>query len=226
MYDLNIYFLLFITYSFIGWFIETIDEVILNKKFLNRGFLIGPYCPIYGFGSLAFTIFLSKYLDDPIFLFVNAVFICSVLEYSTSYLMERMFKTRWWDYTENKFNINGRICLETMIPFGIGACLIVYLINPFLLNIFTSINGLLLTVIVSILVIIFILDLIISFSIINGFKKATIIAKIDSTDEITKKVREVLANRSYFTNRLIKAFPNFSSIIKNYDKRMKKIKKK
>ena len=85
-------FLLFMTYSFIGWLMEVICKLIETKKIINRGFLIGPYCPIYGWGCLLITMLLNKYVDDPLVLFVMAIIICSILEYVTSYLMEKLFK--------------------------------------------------------------------------------------------------------------------------------------
>ena len=105
MYDLKIYFLLFIIYSVVGWIIEIIDVAILNKKIVNRGFLIGPYCPVYGVGALLMLIFLNKYVYDPFILFCMSFLICGILEYLTSYIMEKLFKARWWDYSSNKFNL-------------------------------------------------------------------------------------------------------------------------
>ena len=81
------YFLLFIIYSFMGWLMEIIDNIIVKHKIVNRGFLLGPYCPIYGFGCLSLIFFLSNYKSDPIILFFMAIVICSILEYSTSYIM-------------------------------------------------------------------------------------------------------------------------------------------
>ena len=80
---------------------------------MNRGFLIGPCCPIYGCGCLLFILILPKYLDDPIVLFILAATICSVLEYITSWIMEKLFNTRWWDYSKRRFNLDGRVCLGT-----------------------------------------------------------------------------------------------------------------
>ena len=129
-------FLLFMTYSFIGWLMEVTCKLIETKKIINRGFLIGPYCPIYGWGCLLITMLLNKYVDDPLVLFVMAIIICSILEYVTSYLMEKLFKARWWDYSKRRFNINGRICLETMVPFGLLALFIMYFINPFFVSLY------------------------------------------------------------------------------------------
>ena len=119
------YFILFMFYSFIGWIIEIINEIITEKRYVNRGFLVGPYCPIYGFGTIFMITLLTRYLDDFIVLFIMSVVICSLLEYFTSYIMEKMFKARWWDYSDKKFHINGRICLSNCIAFGVLGLLIV-----------------------------------------------------------------------------------------------------
>ena len=117
------YFLLFIIYSFLGWIMEVICIYGEFKKFVNRGFLI----------------LIGHDTSDFLGVFLKSILICSVLEYLTSYFMEKLFKARWWDYSKRRFNINGRICLETMIPFGILGTLIVYVVNPFFLSLITSI---------------------------------------------------------------------------------------
>ena len=91
------YFILFIIYSFLGWIAEVINSFIIDRRFVNRGFLIGPYCPIYGIGAFIITIFLTRYKYDLLVFFVMTMFVCCVLEYFTSYLMEKIFKTRWWN---------------------------------------------------------------------------------------------------------------------------------
>lgn len=226
MYDLRTWFLLFMIYSFIGWIIEVIDIFIVTKKVINRGFLIGPYCPIYGYGSLFIIYFLHAYTKDPIVLFVMAVAICSILEYTTSYVMEKIFKARWWDYSDSRFNINGRICLETMIPFGIGGCLILYVANPIIMNFLTFIPSIIQTIIASILFIIFLVDNLVSFKVILNFKKVASTIRKDSTEEISKKVRSVLSSKSILSKRLMNAFPNVQTMIKNYSRKRREKRQK
>ncbi len=211
MKDFELYFMLFITYSFIGWIIEVMNELIINKKIVNRGFLIGPYCPIYGCGSI-FMILFIKNTGDIIGTFLKIVFICAVLEYTTSYIMEKLFKTRWWDYSKNKYNINGRICLETMFLFGIGGCILLYLVNPFIISIYQMIPNLLMTIITFTLFIIFVSDMIVSFNIINGLKNTLINPKGDSTERIGKLRKKY--KKSYLRERVIKAFPNIQKLKK------------
>ena len=152
------YFMLFFIYAILGWIIETTLVSIEKRKFVNRGFLIGPYCPIYGFGGLAITILLKNYTKDPIVLFLMAVIICGTLEYFTSYIMEKIFKARWWDYSAKKYNINGRICLETVVPFGILGCLVMYVLNPITFKYLNMLSNSMLNIISAICFTIFITD--------------------------------------------------------------------
>ena len=112
------YFLYFIIYSFMGRMMEVICKHFELKRFVNRGFLIGSICPIYGYGVLGIILLVGRNTTDLLSVFLKSILVCSILEYLTSYFMEKMFKARWWDYSKRKYNINGRICLETMIPFG------------------------------------------------------------------------------------------------------------
>ena len=211
---LSLLFLLFITYSFIGWCMEVGCKLVELKKFINRGFLIGPYCPIYGWGCILIIILLNKYTNDPLVLFIMAIVICSILEYFTSYFMEKLFKARWWDYSRRKFNINGRICLETMIPFGLLGCLIMYFVNPFFVSIYSKIPSNILIIISSVLFTIFLTDNIISYTIMFKMKIPKIKISKDSTEEITEYVRNILAKRSFLYKRLMKAYPNMK-ILRN-----------
>ncbi|MDD3453727.1 MAG: putative ABC transporter permease [Bacilli bacterium] len=221
LYNIWIYILLFLLYSITGWIVEVINAIYWNKKFINRGFLIGPYCPIYGFGSILMILFLYKYIDDYIVIFVMCVVICGILEYVTSFLMEKIFKTRWWDYSNKKFNINGRICLETLVLFGIGGLLIMYIINPIYVNIINIFSFNTIKIISIVGALLFIADVIVSFKIILNFKLVAKNIKKDSTEEITKMVRNVLLQKSRLSKRLVQAFPDFQSMLKKYKDKIK-----
>ena len=209
MNEIYYYFLLFLIYSFIGWLIEVIGKLIEKHKFINRGFLIGPICPIYGHGCILMILTLSRYKDNPLTLFIYAIFICSLLEYFTSYFMEKIFKARWWDYSTKRFNLNGRICAETMIPFGILGTLVICVINPifeYLLNLFNFETNKITAIV---LFIIYIIDYTISLIIMFGFKGTLKTVEKDGTEEITKKVKKILINKNVLYKRLVEAFPNF-----------------
>lgn len=205
------WFLIFMIISFLGWIMEIIYTLFDEKKLINRGFLIGPLCPIYGVGVTLMHFLLKRYMYDPFVLFIMAILVCSLLEYFTSYLMEKIFKARWWDYSHKKYNINGRICLENMIAFGLLSLLVMYALIPFFLNTFAKIPQIILLIITLILLIVFLTDIIISFKVISGFKNVAKSMKKDNTEEITKKVRELLLNRGGLYKRLILAFKDFKA---------------
>lgn len=133
------YILLFFVSSGLGWMMEVICKLIQFGRFINRGFLIGPLCPIYGFGSVFLCLMLERFTDSPFEVFLLAMVVCGALEYLTSYCMEKFFHARWWDYSQKRFNLNGRICADTLIPFGLLGLAMLYLIKPFLFTIFAKI---------------------------------------------------------------------------------------
>ena len=212
------YILLFFIYSFLGWVMEVIQGLILNKKFVNRGFLVGPCCSIYGYGVLLITLCLSHLKPYPVSLFVLCIAVCGTLEYLTSYFMEKIFKARWWDYSKDKFNINGRVCLRTLSAFGLLGLLIIYVLNPFFLELMAKTNQSVLIGITAVLMTIYFIDNVISFNVV---KHITITASSikDNTEEITEKVKAILLKQSMLTRRLIKAFPNIKII--NVGKKIK-----
>ena len=212
---IEIYIMLFAIYSVIGWIMEITLGFIEKRKFVNRGFLIGPYCPIYGFGGVAITILLRNFmitidavsLVDSIWISTIVIMcICGILEYITSYVMEKLFHARWWDYNNFKFNINGRICLETLIPFTIIGQIILRYASPAFINILSNIPEIWLHILTGAFLLIFITDISISYNIIHSFKKISNEAK-DNTEEITKKVKEIIS-KTWRGKRLVSAFPN------------------
>jgi len=230
--QIQIYFLMFCIYSFLGWLMEVINTIRVNKKFVNRGFLIGPYCPIYGFGVLLITLLLKKYQDDIIATFIFSILICGILEYFTSYVLEKIFHARWWDYSKRKFNINGRICLENLIIFGILGCTIMYVLNPFIINILTETPDIIINIISILLLICFITDVTISGKVILNLKDISKNLIKDNTEEISMKVRKIIQSKFTLQRRLLKAFPNikndinFEELIENEKKRLNKRKNK
>ncbi|MBT1163903.1 putative ABC transporter permease [Bifidobacterium felsineum] len=129
MLFLEYLFLWFIFYSFAGWVYESILVSCQQHRWVNRGFLNGPLCPIYGTGAVAGVVILGQ-IHNPVVLFFLAMIGASVLEYFTSWAMEQLFHARWWDYSHFRFNLNGRICLLGAVVFGIGGVLIVDVIQP------------------------------------------------------------------------------------------------
>ena len=226
------YILTFFIYSFIGWIIEEIDILIETKELTYRGFLVGPICPIYGFSSLIMILLLSIFKDNIILLFLSSFIICTLVEYLTSYVMEKMFNVRWWDYSRMKFNINGRVALRNSIFFGIMGVLLVYYINPFLLDLLTRVDYNIISKVAYILFGVCIMDFIVSFNILLNLKKMLILESIsvkskvgnlfkkDNTVEISKAVRDKLSGVSVFYKKVLKSFPG-SRLIKSIKNKKK-----
>ncbi len=209
----GIYFLMFLLYAFLGWVLEVLVMIYHTKRVINRGFLIGPICPIYGYAATLMTLFITRYQAYPVVVFFMAVVIASTLEYGTSYLMEKLFHARWWDYSHQKFNLNGRICLSTMIPFGLLGLLIVYVSNPFFFRLLEHLPPLFITIFFWISLVIYLIDTIVSFTIIFKFRNVTKQVRKDYTEEITAHVKEILLSRSILSRRLIHAFPKLKARI-------------
>ena len=181
------YIILFFLYSIFGWFLEIIYMFIIEHILINRGFLYGPYCPIYGIGGVVLYILLDKYKNNLILLIVSIFIICSVIEYIISYILEKIFKLRWWDYSKRKFNINGRICLETSIYFTIFGVLIVKYINPLLIMIINKIPNNLINIFTIIIIFIISIDIFFSISVIRKLKKTKHFKNKDVTNELNKE---------------------------------------
>lgn len=129
---MNLYttFSYFLIYSILGWCAEMIYCAICQRKIVDRGFLYGPYCPIYGIGSLIVLHLLYSYSYNPFIIFFTSMFFTTLLEYITSFILEKLFNAKWWDYSEHKFNINGRICLLNSVEFALLSLLLIYILHP------------------------------------------------------------------------------------------------
>lgn len=212
MYDqFCYYFFLFWICSFAGWCVETVACSFVQKKIVwNRGFLIGPYCPIYGWGAMFFLFFLKRYYEDPVTLFLWAILGASIIEYVTSYVMEKLFNARWWDYSTEKYNVNGRICLKNAIYFGLMGMCFIYVIDPLLEGFLGGISRLILEIIASILFVIFVVDTIISFHVISRLKINTKLLQ-DSSEMISEQVKKELTKERALKKRLLNAFPDMKT---------------
>lgn len=175
----------------------------------NRGFLIGPLCPIYGAGALIMT-FLLRDTENILEVFIVSVIAASILEYTTSYIMEKLFRVRWWDYSHEKFNLNGRICLKMLLAFGVMGVIVTRFTNPILFGFFSSINEVGRIAIAATLFSIVLTDIIITTWLIVGCRATAGTLQIDATDEISANIREILMDQGKLRRRLAKAFPNMA----------------
>ncbi len=207
MERLAIIFLIFMTYAFGGWAMEVIISLLQRRKLVNRGFLVGPICPIYGVGALLLSLVVNS--DESLLvIFCVAVVGSAVLEYSVSYIMEKLFRVRWWDYTDRPFNLNGRICAESVLAFGVIGVLILKIINPALLALYSSMPQFLMFLLAAVLAAWLIFDIALSLWLMLGVRVTVGTVQRDATDEIAARVHEVLTDKGKLNRRLVKAFPN------------------
>lgn len=134
---------MFFFYAFLGWCAEVAYAAVRRGKFVNRGFLNGPVCPIYGFGLVTVILLLSPLSEKLVLLFLGSVVLTSTLEFLTGWVLEKLFHAKWWDYSDNKFNIKGYVCLEFSLVWGLAATFIVRIIHPLIAGFITSTPSLL-----------------------------------------------------------------------------------
>lgn len=171
MITIKTYFLLFLIYSLCGYVLECVYSSILLKKFnFERGFFYGTYCPIYGI-TILFINEVMKLNSNIYFIVIASFLLIAIIEYSTSFILEKIFKRTWWNYSRKKLNIKGRICLENLIIFSLGGVIINKYITP-ILNEYFSLGGVVLDYFSFLLFIVFIVDVV--FSIRNHYLRKNI----------------------------------------------------
>ena len=168
---------------------------------------MGPWCPIYGFGAVFISLLLSRRAEDPLAVFGLAILICGILEYSASYMLEKIFHARWWDYSTKKFNLNGRVCADTLLPFGLLGLLLVYAITPVMFSCFDLLSETMIQIICLSLSLLFLADITISTTTLVKIRVHAGKLNGDSTEKITNEVRSVLAEKSALVRRIMRAFP-------------------
>ncbi len=155
--------LMFFAFCFIGYAWEVLYYLVETGRFINRGTLYGPWLPIYGCGGVAVILFLRRFIDRPVLTFFMVIGLCGAIEYFTSWFLETFMHTKWWDYTGYFLNINGRVCLEGLLVFGIAGTLGIYLMAPSLDSQFCRIPKKVSTVLCVVLLTAFACDLAFSF---------------------------------------------------------------
>lgn len=211
----------FIIYSFLGWLMESFFRTICEKKLINTGFLKGPFCPIYGFGAIIMFLFLDNYENKPILLFFIAFILLTLWEYVVGVILEKVFKTKYWDYSDHKFNFQGRICLTNSIFWGILGVVFVKYIHPFIQNVISRIDKNILIYSVTIFTIVFLVDMI--TTIINVKNIQSTLNKIENLNkEIKEKLKEI-KNTSVMKEKELEIE---KVTIENVQKIVEKLKKK
>lgn len=184
------YILYFYIYSFLGWLVESIYCSALEQKIINRGFLNGPICPVYGVGALVVILGLYPYKDNIMAVFLLSIILTSTVEYITGTILEKIFKTSWWDYSKHKFNIQGKVCLLNSILFGILSVIIIEIVHPSIVDIIDESNKNILYIILIFAIITTIIDLIITAKALNSLT-----VKVDMITNLMEDIK--IINRKF-----------------------------
>ncbi len=223
-------FIMFWLISIVGWIIEEIFCSITEKRIVNRGFLIGPYCPIYGFGGVL-MLPLFEYREDTLVCFILAFVIGAIVEYVGSYILEKLFKVRWWDYSNDHYNLNGRICLRNCIAFGLLGVIAANYLFPLIFKLFDMMTIDLTNIIFIVVFIVTLIDFVLSFSFMEKIKEAIdknlVKFNGDSTEDIKNYISKIIIdNANYFQKRIVKTYHDFTirreDFINNVKKQVKK----
>lgn len=235
------YFWYFFTFAFLGWCAEVAFAAIREGKFVNRGFLNGPVCPIYGLGVALIAWALKPVKDNFILLFLGAVVLTSALEWLTGFVLKKIFHHQWWDYSEMKFNIGGYICLEFSLIWGVAGMAVVKLLIPpvdFLIRILPRGVGIVFLIVFGTIML---ADIVVTVVTIVGLnqklKKLSLLAEklradsdrigrrvFEESIELKEKYDALAEQNNILRSRLIKAFPNMRS--EKYNEQLEKIKSK
>lgn len=208
----NIYQLLwiFFIYSFIGWCGEVVLAAVNRHKFVNRGFVSCPLCPVYGAGAVAVSVFLPELEERLFFLFLGGMIVTAFVEYLTGRLLELIFHKKWWDYSDQKFQLDGYVCLKNSVIWGICSVLVIRIFNPLLCRGLELLPMLLGEVLLWVLGVLLAIDFIGSGIAVLGLKKQGRISQITEGLHRTSKILEnALTER--IQRRMVKAFPNIES---------------
>lgn len=183
LYDL-IYF--FAIYSFLGWCTEVLYYIKKEHKFVNRGFLYGPFCPIYGAGIVSIIVLLDNFQNNILSLFILAFFLTSFIEYFTGLILEKVFKSKWWDYSDDPFNINGRICLLYSLIWGFASVGVIKIIHPIVEKIITYIPKSFGNILFYGIIIYFIIDCSLTIASLIQLKRILLNIQMEIDNTITK----------------------------------------
>ena len=199
---------LYMIYSFIGWCGEVAVAAVKRHRFVNRGAVSGPFCPIYGLGAAVVAVFFPELKGNPLFLFLGGMVVNTFVEYVTGRIMEMSLHKKWWDYSDQKFNLGGYVCLKTSVLWGIWTVLMIYVLNP----VFTGLVGLIPKlwgeIILWVLFGLLIVDFIGTVIAVWGLKKKN--GRIDQIREGLGRTSKLLENTMTrrLQARMIKAYPN------------------
>ncbi|MFQ8687119.1 MAG: putative ABC transporter permease [Lachnospirales bacterium] len=193
MYTLNYnvltFFMIFYIYCFLGWCFESTYVSIKSKKWVNRGFMKGPFLPIYGVGAVIILFATVPAMSNPFLVYVLSVISATVLEYCTGIVMEKLFKVRYWDYSKNFLNYKGYICLKSSITWGFMGILITYIVNEPVARFIDSLSNVIILIVVVILTVFFVVDFVQSFKAAYNLREI-----IMNNEKLMKELKELKIN--------------------------------
>mgnify|MGYP002672212924 FL=1 len=197
----------FFIYSFAGWCIEVCCAAIQKRKFVNRGFVNGPLCPIYGSGAVLFAVFLPELKEAPFFLFLAGAILASILEFTTGALLEKLFHRKWWDYSNIRWNYEGYVCLPFSLGWGVCAVVLNMFLNPLLVKLLRIMPRLLMVIIMIALTVALVLDTVGTTLAIRGLQKKQVqLAEFtEGVSQVSKLLENAITRR--IQKRMDKAFP-------------------
>ncbi|MBQ0071584.1 MAG: hypothetical protein KBS81_06990 [Spirochaetales bacterium] len=227
------YILTFVLFAFIGYICEVLYCSILDRHLTNRGFLYGPWLPIYGFGGLVIELFLVPVSASPVLVFLLGMVLTSAVEYVGSWMLEKLFDVKLWDYSHYRFHINGRVCLLNSSLFGIMGLVLVYFLEPYKTNLIHLIPASCRDIVSLVLAILFTVDLTLSIVKMKAFQRAMEDAikrakemeerarafaaqgKMELAQEVRERLQQELLEQKQRTrvqfNRILNAFPHLTS---------------
>lgn len=177
---------IFMIYAVIGWCSEVAYAALDTGKFVNRGFLNGPYCPIYGCGILLVIVVLTPLKENLLILYTGSVVLTSVIEYITGYLLEKVFHNKWWDYSDKPYNVKGYICLKFSLFWGFACTFIVLILHPIIYGILKIISFLVGVIILAVVLVFFAIDCGITIATIMKFNE-----RLKRMNEIAQKIHRL-----------------------------------
>ncbi|MBE6114322.1 MAG: hypothetical protein E7191_04500 [Erysipelotrichaceae bacterium] len=203
MIDILLYF---IWYSFLGWVCESVWKTLCSRKLVNSGFLYSPLCPIYGFGGLLIIYSLTPIKKYPLAVFLIGMLLVSILEYLTGLLLEVLFHMKWWDYSNRRFQLHGRVCLENAVIFGCMGLLVIYGIHPRIIYYFEYIPDQLRIVLAMIAIVTLILDTSLSVNSLIKFNQAIDHLHGYLLDRMQEVRNDIVSSREYeeLTEKLLR----------------------
>lgn len=206
--------ILFFIFAIIGWCMEVILKFIQYHRFINRGFLIGPYCPIYGWGVVAVTVLVGGMFTREgtvSEIFWAGYVLCGALEYFTSWYMEKRFHARWWDYSNKPMNLHGRIWVGNLLLFGLASVVIVLWIDPLFFGWVERLSAFWLHLWAILIVVLMLSDHAVSHFLMQVVRKEIDAQEGDNTEEISRRVHLLLQDRNLLFRRIEQAYPDLRS---------------